>query len=85
MSLLNICMDTAQKRIQALDVMRGTTFAPLKHAAWNGLTPTDLAYPFFIFIMGVALCFSLRKYASSGKGAALQENSVCKALKIKIL
>ena len=67
-----------QNRLQALDVMRGIAiaamimfnnpgggkvFAPLKHAVWNGLTPTDLAYPFFMFIMGVAICFSLRKFA----------------------
>ncbi len=28
-------------------------YAPLQHAAWNGWTPTDLIFPFFIFIVGV--------------------------------
>ncbi len=66
------------KRLLALDVMRGITIAgmilvnnpggwdkiyePLKHASWNGLTPTDLVFPFFMFIMGISSYLSLRKY-----------------------
>lgn len=66
------------KRLLALDIMRGITIAgmilvnnpgswghiypPLAHAEWNGLTPTDLVFPFFMFIMGVSTFFSLRKY-----------------------
>jgi predicted acyltransferase len=65
-------------RLLALDVMRGITIAgmllvnnpgswgalytPLGHAAWNGLTPTDLVFPFFMFIMGVAMYMSMRKF-----------------------
>ena len=65
------------QRLLALDIMRGLTIAgmilvnnagtwgraytPLKHAAWNGLTPTDLVFPFFMFIMGVSTYLSLRK------------------------
>ncbi|HCE47932.1 MAG TPA: DUF5009 domain-containing protein, partial [Prevotellaceae bacterium] len=65
-------------RILALDVMRGITisgmilvnnpgswsyiYAPLDHAKWNGLTPTDLVFPFFMFIMGISTYISLRKY-----------------------
>ena len=75
-----------KKRIEALDVMRGITitamilfnnpggravYTPLKHSIWDGLTPTDLAYPFFMFIMGVAICLSLVKFAGSRKAAAL--------------
>ena len=57
----------ASKRILALDILRGVTiagmimvnnpgswghiYAPLRHAEWNGLTPTDLVFPFFMFIM----------------------------------
>lgn len=37
-------------------------FAPLRHAAWNGCTPTDLVFPFFLFIVGVALWFSFSKF-----------------------
>lgn len=66
------------KRLLALDILRGITiagmilvnnpgswghiYAPLEHASWNGLTPTDLVFPFFMFIMGVSSYFSLRKY-----------------------
>jgi predicted acyltransferase len=65
-------------RLLSLDVMRGLTiagmimvnnpgswqyvYAPLRHAKWDGLTPTDLVFPFFMFIMGVSMFFSLRKY-----------------------
>ena len=67
-----------QKRLLALDVLRGLTiagmilvnnpgswgyvYAPLRHAAWNGLTPTDLVFPFFMFIMGVSMYISLKKF-----------------------
>lgn len=66
------------QRIKAIDVMRGLTvalmivvnnpgswehiYAPLRHAEFNGLTPTDLVFPFFMFIMGVCTCLSLSKY-----------------------
>ncbi|MDE7408255.1 MAG: heparan-alpha-glucosaminide N-acetyltransferase domain-containing protein [Muribaculaceae bacterium] len=65
------------KRLLSLDIMRGITIAgmimvnnsgsgthyePLGHADWNGLTPTDLVFPFFMFIMGVSCCLSLRKF-----------------------
>lgn len=68
----------ASNRLLSLDVLRGITiagmimvnnpgswghiYAPLEHASWNGLTPTDLVFPFFMFIMGVSTYFSLRKY-----------------------
>lgn len=66
------------KRILALDILRGITiagmimvnnpgtwgdiYAPLRHADWNGLTPTDLVFPFFMFIMGISTYISLRKF-----------------------
>jgi predicted acyltransferase len=66
------------KRLIALDVFRGATIAlmilvnnpgtwgaiypPLKHAAWHGWTPTDFVFPFFLFIVGVAMAFAFRKY-----------------------
>lgn len=72
-------MTQVSNRLLSLDVMRGLTiagmimvnnpgswkyvYAPLRHAEWNGLTPTDLVFPFFMFIMGVSMYFSLRKYA----------------------
>jgi predicted acyltransferase len=71
-------------RLLALDVLRGITiagmilvnnpgswgsiYAPLKHAPWNGLTPTDLVFPFFMFIMGISTYISLRKYKFEWSG-----------------
>ena len=68
---------TENKRLLALDIMRGMTiagmilvnnagnwasaFEPLRHAKWNGFTPTDLVFPFFMFMMGVSTYMSLRK------------------------
>lgn len=40
----------------------GHIYAPLEHASWNGLTPTDLVFPFFMFIMGISTYISLKKY-----------------------
>lgn len=67
-----------KQRLLALDVLRGITiagmitvnnpgswahiYAPLEHAEWNGCTPTDLVFPFFMFVMGVAMYISYRKY-----------------------
>lgn len=65
-----------KQRFQALDVMRGLTLAlmilvntpgswefvygPLLHADWHGATPTDFVFPFFMFIVGSAMYFSVR-------------------------
>ena len=45
----------------------GKTFAPLLHAEWNGWTPTDLVFPFFLFIVGVAVPFALGRRLDSGE------------------
>jgi len=34
-------------------------YAPLRHAEWNGWTPTDLIFPFFLFIIGVSMVYSI--------------------------
>ncbi len=65
-------------RLLSLDAFRGLTiagmilvntpgtwshvYAPLRHADWHGCTPTDLVFPFFVFIVGVSMFFSLSKY-----------------------
>jgi predicted acyltransferase len=41
-------------------------YSPLEHAEWNGWTPTDLIFPFFLFIVGVALVFSSESRLSRG-------------------
>jgi predicted acyltransferase len=77
---------TTQQRYLALDVFRGLTiatmitvnnpgswahiYAPLKHSAWHGCTPTDLVFPFFLFIVGVSAFFSFRKYETKLTGAS---------------
>jgi predicted acyltransferase len=68
-------------RLISLDVFRGVTIAamilvnnpgssaaywPLKHAQWNGWTPTDLIFPFFLFIVGVSLVFSFESRLRRG-------------------
>jgi len=75
-------------RLKSLDVFRGIAIAsmilvnnpgswkqvypPLEHAEWHGCTPTDLVFPFFLFIVGCAMSFSLSKYTPTAKksGAA---------------
>jgi predicted acyltransferase len=75
-----------QERLVSLDVFRGVTIAamilvndngsdaaywPLKHTQWNGWTPTDLVFPFFLFIVGISLVFSFQSRLKRGdsKGA----------------
>ncbi|HUP88832.1 MAG TPA: heparan-alpha-glucosaminide N-acetyltransferase domain-containing protein [Longimicrobiales bacterium] len=69
-------------RLLSLDAFRGITIAgmllvnnpgswshiypPLEHATWNGWTPTDLIFPFFVFIVGVAMTFSFGKQIENG-------------------
>lgn len=69
------------KRLISLDVLRGITiaamilvndpgswefvYAPLRHAPWNGCTPTDLVFPFFLFMVGIAITLALGKRMSS--------------------
>ncbi len=79
----------ATRRLLALDVLRGATvllmilvnnpgswhavYAPLRHAEWNGWTPADLVFPFFLFILGVSLVFSVNGRIARGatRGAVL--------------
>jgi predicted acyltransferase len=67
-------------RLVSLDIFRGLTIAfmiivntpgswqyvypPLRHATWHGCTPTDLVFPFFLFIVGMSTYYSLKKYGS---------------------
>lgn len=41
-------------------------YPPLQHADWHGCTPTDLVFPFFLFIVGVAMTFSFAKRVERG-------------------
>ncbi|MBC8053546.1 MAG: DUF5009 domain-containing protein [Sphingobacteriaceae bacterium] len=44
----------------------GNIYAPLKHAEWHGCTPTDLIFPFFLFIVGLSIVFSLGTKKAKG-------------------
>ena len=46
----------------------GSTYAPLKHAEWDGWTPTDLVFPFFLFIVGVSITLALSKRLDDPEG-----------------
>jgi len=70
------------KRLLSVDVFRGLTiglmiivnnagsweyvYGPLRHANWHGWTPTDMVFPFFLFIVGVAISLSFSKHISAG-------------------
>jgi predicted acyltransferase len=71
-------MAKSSGRLVSLDIFRGLTvafmiivntpgswnyvFPPLRHAKWHGCTPTDLVFPFFLFIVGVSMWYSFKKY-----------------------
>ncbi len=75
-------VDRSHPRLLSLDAMRGLAMAgmilvnnpgswsavypPLLHAKWHGWTPTDLVFPFFLFIVGVAMPFSFEKRLEIG-------------------
>ena len=77
-----------RERMLSLDVFRGMTVAgmllvnnpgtwgaiyePLEHAPWNGWTPTDLIFPFFLFIAGVTTHLSL----SARRAAGADDNEI---------
>jgi predicted acyltransferase len=77
----------ASIRSLPLDIFRGMTvcfmiivntpgseafsYSPLQHAHWHGFTPTDLVFPSFLFAVGNAMSFAMKKYASLGDAAVL--------------
>src|ERR1044071_6332839 len=72
----------ATARMLSLDAFRGMTvagmvlvnnpgtwaaiYSPLEHAKWHGWTPTDLVFPFFLFIVGVSITLALGRRAEAG-------------------
>jgi predicted acyltransferase len=82
-------METKPIRFGALDVFRGLTiifmiivnspgnwsfvYGPLLHAEWHGFTPTDLVFPSFLFAVGTAMSFTMKKWSElSGSEAGLK-------------
>jgi predicted acyltransferase len=68
-------------RLRSLDVFRGITvaamilvndpgdwthiYSPLEHSKWNGCTPTDMIFPFLLFIVGVSIVYSMQRKAAN--------------------
>ena len=91
------------ERLVSLDVFRGATiagmilvndagdwnktYAPLLHAEWNGWTPTDLIFPFFLFIVGVAIpyAFAGRLERSGGDRGPLHRQVLRRTLILLVL
>ncbi len=71
-----------KQRLLSLDVLRGITiigmivvntpgswsyvYPPLQHAEWHGFTPTDLVFPFFLFMVGISITLALGRRVASG-------------------
>jgi predicted acyltransferase len=80
-------MAKKNSRLVSLDIFRGLTIAfmiivntpgswtyvypPLRHSEWHGCTPTDLVFPFFLFIVGVSMWYSFKKYGQEINGSSL--------------
>jgi predicted acyltransferase len=94
-------MSNQPDRLISLDVFRGMTIAamvlvnnpgtwsaiygPLKHAEWHGITPTDYVFPFFLFIVGVAIPISLGRRISAGVTGDVYRKIIARAVKIFVL
>ncbi len=79
---------TKPERILSVDLLRGITvacmimvnnpgswgsiYSPLSHSAWHGCTPTDLVFPFFLFIVGISISYSL----SAAKNSTENQNKL---------
>lgn len=79
------------QRLTSLDILRGLTIAgmvvvndpgswsyvypPLRHANWHGVTPTDLVFPFFLFIVGVSivLAYTKRRQSTENQGPLIRK------------
>lgn len=89
-------LQTSPARLLSLDFFRGLTvaamilvnnpgswshiYAPLKHAEWHGCTPTDLIFPFFLFIVGVSISFALGSKKDHVKHSTLILTALKRAL-----
>ena len=73
----------SKERLISVDAFRGLTIAamilvnnpaswsfvypPLRHAEWHGWTPTDLIFPFFLFIVGISIALSFSRRKEEGR------------------
>lgn len=84
-----------KKRVVSVDIFRGLTivlmilvntpgtwsnvYAPLLHAEWHGYTPTDLVFPFFLFIVGTSIVFA---YQGKQPSKAVYRKIIIRTLKL---
>lgn len=84
-TLANPTSTSPSRRLVSLDVVRGITIAFMimvnnnggpgswrfmNHAQWNGLTPTDLVFPTFMFVVGISIVFSTQARLARGASRA---------------
>lgn len=81
------------RRFGSVDALRGCTvaamllvndpgdwahvYAPLEHSAWHGCTPTDLVFPFFLFIVGVSVALALEPRREQGADRGVLMRAAC--------
>lgn len=92
-------MSAPSQRLASVDALRGCTmaamllvndpgdwghvYAPLDHSAWNGCTPTDLVFPFFLFVVGVSVALALLPRLHQGVASGvLARAAMWRALRI---
>ena len=84
-----------KERILSVDIFRGMTivlmilvntpgtwsdvYGPLRHAEWHGYTPTDLVFPFFLFIVGCSIVFA---YKNKETGPSTYKKIIVRTLKL---
>ncbi|RAO78275.1 acyltransferase family protein [Dyella jiangningensis] len=90
------------RRLGSVDALRGCTVAlmllvndagdwehtywPLEHASWNGCTPTDFVFPFFLFVVGVSIALAIGPRVERGEDkGALTRTAMKRALRIVLL
>lgn len=95
-------MNSALRRLASVDALRGCTVAamllvndpgdwdhvywPLEHATWHGCTPTDLIFPFFLFVVGVSVALAIEPRLAMGVDkASLTRSALLRAVRILVL
>ncbi|MBL29668.1 MAG: heparan-alpha-glucosaminide N-acetyltransferase [Flavobacteriaceae bacterium] len=95
-------MNTDSKRLLSVDILRGLTiifmiivndpgswsnvYAPLLHAKWNGITPTDYIFPTFLFIVGLSIALSLsKKKESNSSNTEVLKKIIWRSIKIYLV